>query len=253
MLLFIAALGCTPCGTGGACAVDGGRYYAVEPKGWDGKTPLPAVMHIHAWNSSPDRWLNDDGVMTDFSDGGALVILPEGNSDTWNVNESPSLRDEVAFLGTVADDVASKWPISGLYVSGHSVGASMVHLLACRDPERYDAFAPIAGVFWEPRPVECEPAQVRLQHIHGTGDTTWPLEGRWFGNIGGQDAVFDSWDFWLEHNGCDPEPEATFVEGVLSCERWSCGEGALQMCLHDGQHASPSGWVSQTLGWYAGG
>ena len=249
-LWMLAAVGCAPCGNGGACGVADGRYFAVEPDGWDGRTPVAAVMHIHAWNSSPDRWLNDDGVMGDFSAGGVLVLLPEGNAESWNVNESPSLRDEVAFLRSVADDASSRWPLSGLYVSGHSVGASMVHLLACRDPDRYEAFAPISGAFWDPRPTSCEPAERRLQHIHGTEDTTWPLEGRWFGNIGGQDGVFESWDFWLGQSGCDAQPVESFADGVLACERWACGDGELQLCLHGGSHASPSGWVEQTLGWF---
>jgi polyhydroxybutyrate depolymerase len=249
--VLVAASGCKPCGGGGACELPGGRYFALPPEGWDGQTALPTLVHVHAWNSDTSRWRNDDSFVQTFSDAGMMVLLPEGIGENWNAQRDPDERDDVSFIATVVDDASARFPIDDarIYASGHSVGAAVVHRMACEDGDRYRAFGPLAGAFWIPAPTDCPSGPVAMLDIHGTADTTWPMDGRSFGDMGGQEAVLDTIDFWRAHDGCAEADGTAGSRQGWSCERWSC-EGELELCLHSGLHAAPDGWMEEHLAFY---
>jgi polyhydroxybutyrate depolymerase len=254
IFVLLGSGGCAPCGGGGACAgVADGRYFAVLPDDWDGRSPLPALVHVHAWNSDPQRWLNDDGFRQAVSDAGLLLLLPEGIGQSWNVSQDPGERDDVVFIDDVLSDARARWPIDDarVYTTGHSVGAAVVHRLACERASTYRAFGPISGGFWVPMPdaASCG-GPVDLLELHGTGDTTWPMEGRSFGSQGGQAAIEDTFAFWVAHDGCEASDAVASARPGMSCDARVCAGGTVELCLHDGLHAAPAGWYDEHLAFF---
>ncbi|MEX0365013.1 MAG: polyhydroxybutyrate depolymerase, partial [Ruegeria sp.] len=143
-------------------------------------------------------------------------------------------------------------PDGMVLLSGFSRGGSMVWDIACRDPSFADAYAPVAGAFWDALPARCT-APVMLFHTHGWTDRTVPLEGRSFG--GGlvvQGDVWASLKILRETNGCDArQPERNSFEGDLWFRHWTdCAGGDIELMLHKGGHGAPPGWAKRMLDWF---
>ena len=123
---------------------------------------------------------------------------------------------------------------------------------ACYRGDRFDAIAPIAGAFWEPLPETCPAGPVALRHTHGRADGMVPMEGRPIGNSQ-QGDVLSGMAVWRAVNGCAETPDRTEDVGVYTCEVWSscAAQKELVLCLHDGGHEIPAGWLSENLDWAA--
>ena len=121
--------------------------------------------------------------------------------------------------------------------------------LACYRSEDYSAFIPASGGFWKPLPAQCD-SPVNLRHTHGTADTVIPLEGR---SLGGpeQGSVWEGLKLLREVNGCTEEPDSREEDGDVTCDIWqTCTSGQeLRLCLHDGKHRLPDGYLPQALDW----
>ena len=139
-----------------------------------------------------------------------------------------------------------------LLLSGQSVGAAMVYDVACHSPQAWAAYAPGSGTFWDPIPSDCEPGARAIHHTHGRADTTWPIEdGRDFGSIS-QGDVSETIDYWRAHSACADSADIE-SDDVVDCEVWRpCdADTEIRLCLHDGGHAAPEGWVQRQLDWFA--
>jgi polyhydroxybutyrate depolymerase len=238
------------------CLVAGGRYLALPPPGWDGRAPLPATIFFHGWRSSASAFAQDEAFTRVFGAEGVLLVLPDGVNGTWAHQGSPSTaRDELAFMDAVRADVLARWPVDPgrLLATGFSQGGSMVWDLACRRGRDYRAFAAIAGAFWEPLPENCDGGPVDLLHVHGTADPVVPMGGRWIRSTWKQGDVRAGLAILARTDGCRDEPERADLPG-LRCERWDgCGSGReLRLCLHDGGHLMPEGWVRLVHDWMRG-
>lgn len=256
MLFLVWLLGCGSgpgCGGDEPCDIEAGRYFAVAPDGWDGEVPLPVVVQIHGYSSSPQVYLGMEDAMASFSAAGVLLVVPEGLNESWNVPNNPDEagRDERAFLDAVLDDVAERWPVdeARVFLSGHSHGASVVYDHACFHSDRYAGFAPSSGSFWDPLPPACDAPARPLAHTHGTTDDTWPVEGRPIGSEMHQGDVHEGLDLLRATWGCEPTPVAA-VDGDLTCETWACGDSAVRLCMHDGGHAAVDDWADRNLRWF---
>lgn len=246
-----AATACTP---EDPCEVADGRYLAVPPPDWDARSPLPAVIFFHGWQSTAAAMLANQDLIEPLHEAGHLVILPDGRNKTWAHVGSPSqARDEIAFIRSVLADANQRFPIDPhrLWVSGFSQGGSMVWDLACYLGERFTAFAPVSGAFWEPLPESCEAGPVDLRHIHGTDDQIVPMAGRPIAQHYQQGDVHESMAILREVDRCPEAPSRTTRSGALTCEVWDACESGheLQLCLHDGGHMMPDGWLESTLTW----
>ena len=236
------------CELGSPCEVGNGYYIAKAPEGWDGKSKLPLALFFHGWQGTAEGVMKNRALTGQFSDLGALLVAPAGMNKTWSYPGSPSKhRDEFEFIGEVMDDVAARYPIDEerVWATGFSMGGSMVWNLACQMGERFTAFAPVAGAFWDPIPEDCPSGPQSIRHIHGLTDKTVPLEGRAIRQIYRQSDVFDSFDLWKKVNGCRTQPDRFTEEGPLLCRIWdSCSTGTvLEMCLHNGAHSIRSEWM----------
>ena len=130
----------------------------------------------------------------------------------------------------------------------------MVWDLICYRADRFAAFAPIAGAFWQPLPGDCPSGPAHVRHIHGFSDTVVPLEGRPIGTYH-QGNVVAALLMRRNSNGCPSAPTRYHTEGgsaeTLQCRTWDgCSSGReLQFCLHPGGHKSPQGWVESAWRW----
>lgn len=260
--LIAMLLGCRPgedgaCGDDVACVLSDGEYYAVAPDSWDGQSALPTVIFAHAYKGTPGQYYGDPEVVAAFDAAGALLVLPKAEGVAWNLSAfgGPG-RDDLLFFDAVLADVEARWPVDEdrLYAAGFSLGGSMAYELACERGERYAAIQPISGAFWDPLPETCPGGPVPVSHVHGTADTTWPVEGQEFGDGFGQSAAADTVAFWRAQDGCGPAedpPDETIEDGPETCSVWSaCDPGlAVRLCLHDEGHHRVDGWASRMLDW----
>lgn len=245
-LLFLitasAAAAATPCMVSPGCTVDGGRYLAHAPSGWDGRAPLPAIVYHHGWQESAEDVVADK-VLTAFANRhGLLLVAPHGEGKTWSYPGAPGRhRDEFAFAGALLKDVKARFPVDArrLVAVGFSQGGSMVWNLACHAPGLYSHHAAVAGGFWEPSPTACSGRGVNLIHIHGLADATVPMAGRALrdGRYR-QSNLWRDWRIWLEEDQCPELATRMSVQAGRSCRIWNaCGRpGALALCLHESGH-----------------
>jgi polyhydroxybutyrate depolymerase len=253
-----AAAGEAPCVIEQPCAVAAGSYLVHQPKNWDGKSALPALVYFHAYRGSAADEMRNAEMIRFADETGNLLILPNGENGQWSFPGSPHPgRDEMAFVAAVLDDVEAKFPIdqTRLWASGFSIGGSMTWYAACYLGSRFAAFAPIAGSFWEPLPEHCPSGPANIRHIHGLTDRTVPLEGRTL--RGGSIRQGDSWvglALWKKIDGCKAEParfEAEERPDRMICRVWQgCTSGKeLQLCLHPGEHEIWTQWLRDGYAW----
>ena len=257
--LLSAATGAKAADCGGAvpCPVAQGFYHMRLPAGWDGKSALPTAVFFHGYGGNASEVIEDEAMAKVLSDLGVLLVAPNGNDKRWSYPAKiQGPRDDFAFVDSVLDDLDKRLPIdhSRLWATGFSIGGSMVWYLACYRGERFAAFAPIAGAYWEPMPATCPSGPVSLRHIHGTSDKTVPMGGR---SLGGgrfkQGDVLKSLAQLRARDGCPEEPTGTSAHGPFACKLWSADACAskreIELCLHPGEHEIDSAWVAEDYAW----
>lgn len=249
-----AAAGCGP--SPEPCEVAGGSYHIVLPQTVEG--PVPSVVFLHGHGGSGEGVLRMREMVAAFATAGYAVIAPDGaprpnGTRSWSFRGDLATRDDFAFLPEVLADAADRYDIDAerSVLAGFSSGAFMVNYLACKTPEAFAAYLPVAGGFWRSMPETCT-GPVRLYHSHGWRDGTVPLEGRILGN--GRFIQGDIWagfDLWRQAMGCkSPAPDQAWQEGDLMLREWHCGAKAeLRVELFPGGHMVPEGWAERVITW----
>jgi len=242
-----------PCPASAGCRVASGSYRIVLPPQAAAGQPVGAILYFHGYQGSAEEVIADPGLLAAARRLGVALIAPDGAGRTWSYPGSPARnRDEFVFVGQVLDDIVARFPIdpSRILASGFSQGGSMIWYLACRMPQRFAAFAPIAGAFWEPLPERCEGPRPPLIHVHGTSDRTVPLAGRALRSGARQGDAFKSFAI-LEPGGCTAgwagAARTDIAAGELSCRvAVGCdGPARLELCLHAGGHEADPAWVER--------
>lgn len=247
-----------PCGPSEPCELETGSYHLMAPETWDGETPLPLLVYFHGHRSSGATIFRSGG-LKQIMNAGFLIVAPNGamrpDSEVraWPARPTgQDVRDDVAFTLAVLDDVAERFPIdiTRVFAAGFSAGGSMAWMIACYAPERFSGFASIAGALRRPVPAgTCPGGPMNFLHIHGFADKQVPLEGRGIRDWH-QGDVFASLGLARDTNQCRSQPDEIEIGDKFRCRIWnSCTHGALKMCLHDGGHGIPRGWVDLALPW----
>lgn len=239
------------------CAVDGGAYHMALPLG----VPRGIIMHLHGAGASGRQMLGS-GMGRAAVARGFVFVAPDGFHPgmrferNWSVRATNSTfqSDDAVLLRTVLTDVRRRTGLdfARVLLSGFSRGGSMVWDMACHDPSFADAYAPMAGAFWDDLPETCA-APVALFHTHGWNDRTVPLEGRSLrGGTIIQGDVWASLKVLRETNGCDArQPERNSFDGDYWFRHWTdCARGNIQLMLHKGGHGAPSGWAVRMIDWF---
>ena len=243
-----------------ACAVPLGTYRVAAPPWREGDPPRPVVMHFHGFGQSGADVLQDQAVVEPIVARGYVLLAPDGlvppgrSGGSWSFGARPPQRDELAFVRQVLADAVPRFHLDRARVlaSGFSIGGSLTWYLACRAPDAFAAFAPVAGGFWQPLPTGCA-GPVRLLHTHGWRDQTVPLEGRPLRPGLEQGDIFAGLQVWRRANGCTGLMADRFAtDGDHWRRAWDrCAPGtALELVLHPGGHEVPPGWADLALDWF---
>ncbi|QHQ34680.1 alpha/beta hydrolase family esterase [Algicella marina] len=268
LVLFLIGAGgpLLACGvTGPACETPLGSYRISLPETPPTDDGYPALLFFHGAGGSGARTLSNSAMVSAFTSAGFAVIAPDGLrregsrfGPGWSFHpERPAQRDEAAFTDEVIRNAAEHHGVDPerILMSGFSIGGSLTWYLACAKPDLAAAYAPVAGAFWRPHPVEGSCAgPVRMLHTHGWRDRVVPLEGRPLGD--GriyQGDVFHSLMLLRQQNGCNEMRADDFVtDGPFWRRKWTnCTPGtALELALHTGGHSVPSGWSEMAIKWF---
>ncbi len=223
MALILAALACGRTGSleQGTFVHDGleRTYYLLIPSSYDPATPAPLVLMLHGGGGNGRQVCRMKGGIAELAETERfLVLCPEGIDAHWNASraEAPyqprqEQIDDVGFLLRLLDHIASQYNVdeNRFFVTGVSNGGMMTFQLACEAADRFAAAAPVIGSMAEG--LDCRPARpLSLLVMNGTEDPLVPWEGgsvrlgeRELGRVLPVEA---SVTFWVEANGCDPDP-----------------------------------------------
>ena len=254
----------TPCGgTDAPCEVSLGSYHLALP---EGEGPHPAFVYFHGAGGNGRATARAPFAQA-LLERGYAVVAPNGmerpNSrfgPGWffRPEDTMAQRDELDFVREMIADATERHDLDAdaIVLTGYSIGSSLVWYLACADADLASAYAPYAGGFWRPHPVDCD-GSVRLLHTHGWRDQTVPLEGRPLrGGAIEQGDIFEGLQRWREENGCTLlRADAFATEGRYWRRSWtSCDEGtALELALWPGGHVPPDAeWSKMAVDWYEG-
>ena len=270
LLLFVSVLGAKP--DTGPCTVEAGadctfelfvdgrdrEYLLHVPDGYDG-TPIPLVIDVHGYLSSPESQRANSG-MYELSDIETFAVAyPRGGegsrpkwwekgfngSDDWVdpgccATASQENWDDVALMVAVKNDVASKMDIDKFYFTGLSNGSYMGHRLLCEAPAEFDAYAITSAALsdsWD----DCTPSDARpVLYMHGRNDTVQPLEGSM---VAGEMmlSTADTMAIYASRNTCSGYPDSyveTFASGTSWCREYNGCNESVAYCELEAPHVT---------------
>ncbi|MEO1494962.1 MAG: polyhydroxybutyrate depolymerase [Pseudomonadota bacterium] len=241
------------------CEIDGGSYHMAVPEGWDGASPLPAIVFFHGHRSSGKSVLKGS-IQATFGTDYAIIApngpkSPRGDYRFWPARpQTDPIRDNIAFLEAVVADAADRVALDRgrILVGGFSAGGSMAWRVACQRGGAFAGYVSVAGALRRPVPDDgCPGGPANLLHIHGFNDAQVPFEGRQIRDWH-QGDVFESLGLIRAANACRSNPHVIEVGAPFSCRRWNaCASGAeVELCLHDGGHGLPKGWAAHAKSWF---
>jgi polyhydroxybutyrate depolymerase len=188
------------------------------------------VLVLHGYGASGRQQAEYFGLLADAEEHGYLLAYPDGLIDPrgsrfWNATDAccnfyGRAVDDVAYLGAVLDDVATRYTVDPrrVFVIGHSNGGFMAHRLACDIGGRLAAVISMAGATWR-NPASCPaPAAVHVLQVHGDADQTILYAG----SIAYPSAA-DTVATWAQKNRCTGPlevlgPELDLDAGVTGAE-----------------------------------
>ena len=228
------------------CPVGNRSFHARPPDNWDGKTPLPVLLHFHGWGRQGPLIMKHGRIAGATRKLGVLLLAPNGLGRTWDF-WSPD-TDDVEFALQVIDEAAKRWPIdrSKIFVSGYSYGSAMAWRFACAAGSRVNTLLAVAGSIPD-QSEECE-APVNIRHVHGTRDNVMDYPFGPNGEVEGAVAL------WRAQNGCaDKADNLEDWQAVkilkFTRHRWeSCQSGkSIVLDVHKRGHFIPRFWIERQL------
>lgn len=221
------------------------------------------VLMFHGGAGSAEQAAADYGWNEKSDAVGFVVAYPDGTGllRTWNAMHccGAALRadvDDVNFVATLISHLQRTLNIDRrrIYATGMSNGAMLVHRLAAERSDLFAAIAPVAGSVggratadseevWPPTPSEAVPAIIfhgqEDQHVLYDGGQT--LVGTPPGRV--DISAMESAYFWVEANGCEPDPVSTVsTSGNVVRDTWCpavIGGDVILYSIVDQGHAWP--------------
>ena len=261
VLLFLAgfwslAFPALACGPTEPCRMGTDAFYLVSPPpDWDGKRPIGAFVFIHGHRATAAEMIGYRELVDAVHAQGFMLVAPQGLGDSWSTPGSPGdgRRNELVYVANVMDDLAKRFPIDPkrTVASGFSQGASVAWEIACHGDGRFQAFLPIAGVWWQPMPKECKAPPRPLLHIHGLADPVMPMTGRNLRDRWKQGDVMDAITTLKKTNGCPAKPTFSATRGPLTCDMFTgcLSDKPVALCLHGGDHHTNPRWITDVKEW----
>ncbi|MEM9277620.1 MAG: polyhydroxybutyrate depolymerase [Pseudomonadota bacterium] len=228
-----------------ACQLGDRSYHVLPPDGWDGKSPLPVLLHFHGWGRQGPVPVNHEHIGGATRKAGVLLIAPNGLGKSWDFWR-PGSRD-TDFAKEILEDVEKNYPIdrSRLYVSGYSWGSSMAWRFSCEAGDHVTVLLGISGTFYD-QSESCDTGPVEVRHVHGLKDTVMDFPFGPAGEITGPVRL------WQRINGCGREPDrmsSWSAKQSFDHFAWDeCASGkTVKLDVHQGGHWIAKGWLAQQL------
>jgi len=242
LLALISASPVLACGADTDCVLGDRTYRIAMPEGYDGKTPVGALVWSHGYRGSAAGAMRNGSLRRMLSDQGLAFIATKSKGNDWDIPNGPGKPDstgaaEFDYFDAVLADAQARFAIDPerIIVSGFSAGGVMVWNLACSHPQGFAGFIPMSGTFWLEPPETCAQPVSSIVHIHGDADNTVPLDGRAI-NETRQGKVSDALALYTDFGGFGPAQPAS--AGDLTCEDKTNAAGEiLDFCLFPGGHS----------------
>nr|WP_254054684.1 polyhydroxybutyrate depolymerase [Roseovarius sp. EL26] len=241
---FAVGLQDTPCHAEVPCQLGDRSYHVLEPDGWDGKTPLPVLLHFHGWARQGDLIVKHGRIAGATRKRGVLLVAPNGLGKSWDFWSART--DDVAFTNAVLDDVAKHYPIdrTNIFVSGYSFGSAMAWRYACQSGNHVRALLAVAGTLNQSE--TCPQAPKEVRHVHGTSDTVMDFP---FGP--NNDTTYPVALWRAKYNcGAGIENGTWHIteHDTFTRTTWdSCNDGKVTLDIHSRGHFIPRGWIARQL------
>ena len=249
------------------------RFYQLYlPKSYDSSEAFSLVMYLHGGGGSMNGAFNNklDGYAEKYH---FILVVPAGtgpgakrflgwrSGKIWQSDGSfqeltkyatQNNIDDVGYLSTVLDDVATKLNINPnkVFVTGISNGGAMSYRLACEMPEKITAIAAVASAGYD---LKCTPKKpVPVMHIHGKSDpSTLFYGGRGknpFGFPYGKLSEFSNpsaktmIEKWQVINQCSNSSKQIYQKGQAQCLESDACKKLVVFCFDESMgHTWPSG------------
>jgi len=178
------------------------------PRGYDGSVPLPLVLNLPGYATSPDTYLEHSSVVSRINEDKFIAVTPAGRLDDkgrhyWSAwgywcgqcrlakDKAPGPYPchelcgdgDVEYLRELVFAVACTYNVDEtmIFACGQSHGAAMAYRLAC---DASDIFAGVIAVDGPPPEdnwkagYRCEPSNpINVLHVHGTLDAVVGYDG----------------------------------------------------------------------------
>jgi polyhydroxybutyrate depolymerase len=221
------------------------EYLLSIPEGYRPSRRAPLLFDFHGLGSDMQQQslytrLNAEGAKRGF-----VVITPNGQGDLlrhWSLDPVAASNPDVAFVQAMLRATTRTLCIDArrTFSTGISNGGMFSTLLACAQPGRFAAVAPVAGIN---ATSVCEPGTPRVSILafHGTADHVVPYAGgallsgspvaQAFGVPAAQ-SVEASMAAWAAFDGCRSTPVPTAVAADVDRLQWPRCSGNRAVVLY---------------------
>ena len=171
----------------------------------------PLVMMLHGYGGKAKGYRPE--MLAAARREGFAVCIPQGlkapeGKTGWYAGypaQRGMRQDDDAFICLLAREVARKYDLGNLFLTGMSNGGEMCYIIGRKYPSAFRAIASVAGLTmkWVADSLPFH-GPVPFMEIHGTADKT----SRWNGDLAGEGgwgayiAVPDAVSAWVTENGC---------------------------------------------------
>ena len=239
------------------------------PPAYDGSSQLPLLIVLHGGGGSGEQVQHQSDMDRYADDLGFVVAYPNGSGRledtllTWNSGHCCGYAlshnvDDVGFLSASIDSLINQYAIdpNRVYVTGMSNGGMMAYSVGAELADKIAGIAPVAGTiggqvrYKYPAVFPDDPSEpVSVIAFHGMRDQHVLYEG----GLGPEAltqgridfSVERSIAFWVDTDGCDPEPATeTVADSNIIIDTYSGCEAGTEVVLVtivDGLHAWPGG------------
>jgi polyhydroxybutyrate depolymerase len=229
-------------------------YLLYVPLSYDGTAPVPLVVMLHGAHNTALNASGRYGVSEKAEEEGFIVVYPDASAiltDMWHIGHGLYTSstfdelgrlwvDDIGFIKKIIARMQKNYNIDPkrIYIAGNSNGATMAYRLAAELSDTVAAIASNGGcigghvenvsMYTIPDPAH----PVSIVEFHGKLDTIVPYNGGWnYDHTVFYKSVAEAVSFWLEHNGCNPEPNTTVI-GNVTIDRYSGGAAGTEVFLY---------------------
>ncbi len=189
-------------------------YELYVPDAYDGKKTYPLVFVFHG-DGGDGAGIRSSFNLEKESGGGAIFVYPDGENNTWAIDDAAGLKTDVAFIDAIAADLGTSLCTDQkrVFAVGFSKGAYFTNMLACLNKSSIRAVVTHAGggpfgvdgsgtTYDNNGNLKCPAPPVAALQVQGSSDSSVPVsEGT------------KARAYWLRINGCkatsaayDPSP-----------------------------------------------